>query len=367
MTSKSRAAFVQIVSAEAEIERWDKDMIAPPTYSRRRLVEDLRALGGEAVQTLLAGLKDSDPIARREAARLLGELGREYVDVIVGPLQQATRDDIYSVRSAAAGAVARVAPQKALDAGIHLLHPHFQHVLAMLRGTPQFQVAVEAMLELDSRLARYVAMREIQPEHWSQPGIRRAVEALLDAEDPTTLADAVRNVIRLSSDTPNEALVEAAIRHPELLDGRLAPQLVAHPRRAELVAALVSTLPGDFDRAEERAFEALAELVDDAEVPGLVDCLGACLARPMEYRRRPRCRRIRTLTVSVCVHLGATGLLDPLVSALDSREGTQFLDSLVPAFAKIGAAARERLQRLVDDPQAENHQRSAAERVLERL
>jgi len=82
----------------------------------RAATRALEEIGEPAVEPLVAALQDEDPVVRRIAAEVLGNLGDPRA---VAPLAAASQDENSDVRRAAARALRQIGAPEALERGQH--------------------------------------------------------------------------------------------------------------------------------------------------------------------------------------------------------------------------------------------------------
>ncbi len=270
--------------------------------SHRELVVDvLRAIGADAVETLSIMATDPHHAHSVDAAGLLGSLpdiGREAARALV----RALADERFEVRWAARRSLKRLeddaedALLDALDSDDERVRWEATEILLQYPDPPidRLRPVLKTRLDSDSVQDRRQAVRALA--EMSGPLIRDLLEQAIDDEDPIVRRAAVAH---LGTDEDPSAV--------ELLAARWSQET-------------------DIDTAQS-ILEAIAASNPEGAIPTLIDALAS------------NDTRVCSTATELLSHIGPPAVI-PLVEALNSRPAEIDLDRSLSILARAGVAAR---------------------------
>ena len=360
-----------IVEGERVIEQWSSDMLPPPEFPRRELVQRLRALGPSVVAALRRRLQGQGPDHERaQVAQVIGELEQEQGALLVESLLAVARSGPWVLRNPSAAAVARFAPAQALAAGLHRVSELCEAVIRALGDRPEAAEAAVEALAIDDRLTKVRVLHGLNPRQLEDARVSSAVCAALRHPEWSVAQSAAAVVLGSPSEASLGAVIDAVAVQPALVSVRVARALRDHPRREAFVTAILGRLPGDLDEREEMMLEALGTVLEPGEAKPswtsetrelLVERLTVCLARKLRPRQRPRGQNVQGRAIRASIHAADPRFIPVWIAELDEPAGfgAPMRQALQAALSEAGPPAMAALELFAASPPSESGARHA--------
>ena len=314
----------------------------------------VESFGPQAVEPLIAALRDGEADTRRMAVEILGRVGDRKA---VEPLCATLRDSHWAVRQAAVRALAALGDSKAVEPLCVALEDSDSTVrratVAALvgLGDPRAVEPLCAALRDSDGAVRQAAVAALVGL-----GDKRTVGPLvsvLKADDPDNRRSAAETLVRIGvpDDPVVQSLIAVAMHHWEEAVA-LGPVTVV---------PLIASLQGEDTATRMGACKALIQIGEPA-MPSLIEALAH--SNPVVRRAAADCIRqiglpedpetcaliaVVSEDWSGAVALGQVALA-PLVAALRSSDRLETQQKIVVALTQMGAPATEALCLAIDKP-----------------
>ena len=241
---------------------------------QRRVGVERRPLDPRVVELFLESLTDEDAEVRERAA---WGLGRNRVEMAVGPLSNTLRDETPEVRERAAWALGMIRSPAAvpgLGAALDDTEPSVRteivEALGLIRDASAVEPLVGALRDSEPRVRREAA--ESLGRIRDGGAVDGLVAALGDAE-PTVVEHAAEALGMLRDARAVEGLV-GALRHqdPDVVEA--AAEALGRIRSGEAIDGLVATLRTTEGDVAEEIVEALGRIGGDRALDALIEVTG---------------------------------------------------------------------------------------------
>lgn len=361
-----------IIESERINEAWDKDMMAPPLYPRKKLIADLNKCGSVALDVLLEVLGSGDGLARQQAAYLIDRIEHdepERVSVALGNAASKKGPGQW----AAARALARRDITKAVEHGLHLDQNTRRGVLPSLPDGAERTAALDTLFQRGDRRALVDALRYTTPDLLSNPAIHAHVVFMLD-DKSIGLAHAAGLLLCQAGDDTMETFIEAACKQPRLLGQKIVRLIVNRPAASKLIVPLVLAIPAKTGHLENAHSAHLVALLQahhqrgDEFSPEVQDVIVARLSEALARRPsvRPKSWDVLGRLMLAAGLIGDHRLVKPLIDIItwDGGHGGALRTQLWTALASYPKAATVELNTIIESAENTEFARSLAKDVL---
>ncbi|MCO6042714.1 HEAT repeat domain-containing protein [Aeoliella sp. ICT_H6.2] len=337
-----------------DVVLWD---LAGARSSQTPLIQD------ETVEYYIEALDDDDVIARREAAKALGELGRGANESATA-LGSAIQDDDRYVRRFAARALVNIGPEVAAPQFVESLHHDdplvrqdavYAFAQLSMAASVSAPALIESLHDEDEHVRRFAAQALGQLGSQASAAVTDLIGLLND--DSKQVRRAAANSLGAIGSDANAAVstLSESLRDQDPYLRRIAIEALRNISPDAAVPAFIEALQDEDVVVKERAAAALAtnDVVAASTALALIDFL------------QHTDRDIRDAATSALVKIGPEAV-PPLVSRLDD-EKRDYRAAAATALGALGPTAKSAIPALIEALKDEDRrvQSSAAQSLHE--